>query len=195
MEGRAQIRKRYRQLRDALTAEQVREWSRRINDHLTDHLLFLQAKTVLFYYPLGNEVNLLPAAEQALRLGKRVGFPRTEKETIRFYRVRDLREFEPGRFGVMEPVGRELLQEDERLLLTPGVVFDRRRNRMGYGKGYYDRYVGGQLGDAGKWTTDLRKRLGAKQIGVCYELQIARSVPAEKWDAPMDYLLTEKGIF
>lgn len=179
MEGRAPIRKRYRQLRDALTTDQVQEWSRRINDHLTDHLLFLQAKTVLFYYPLGNEVNLLPAADQALRLGKRVGFPRTEKTGIRFYRVHDLCEFEPGMFGVMEPVGRELLQE-EGLLLTPGVVFDRSRNRMGYGRGYYDRYIG--------------ERSGVIKIGVCYEMQIARSIPTEKWDVPMDFLLTEKGI-
>lgn len=166
--------------RSKLSREQVRERSEQICRKLLALPLFLQAKTVYFYYPLEKEVSLLPAAEAALAMGKQVGFPKTEGTYIRFYRVVSLEDFSQGRFQVMEPPGRELLTEPAPLILTPGLVFDERRNRMGYGKGYYDRY-----------GTEFP---GAVRIGIAYELQMARQVAVDTYDVPMDYVLTEKRL-
>ena len=181
MEQKKPIRQTYRKRRDGLSRKQVQEWSAAMTKLLTASPLFCQAKTILCYYPLGNEANLLIAAQKALNFGKTVGFPKTEGEVIRFYRVRDLDTFREGPFHVMEPVSQELLQEEAPLILVPGVAFDEKKNRMGYGKGYYDRY--------GAYAPN------AVRIGISYEMQLAKHIPAGPYDIPMDYLLTERRLF
>ena len=177
-EQKVQIRSEYKKIRNSLTAGQVKEWSDIIISHLISSELFQQAEEIYFYYPLCNEVNLLPAAARALKLGKRVGFPRTEGEVIRFYQVKDLSDFKEGCFHVMEPVSVRALTAERPLILTPGLVFDDKKNRMGYGKGYYDRY----------FATFPE----AVKVGIAYELQIARSIPVDEYDIAMDYILTER---
>lgn len=181
MEQKKPIRQRFQRKRAGLSMEQVQEWSLAMAKILTESQLFIQARILLCYYPLGKEANLLFAAQKALELGKTVGFPKTEGEVMRFYRVCDMNAFQEGAFHVMEPVSQELLQEEEPLMLVPGVVFDEKKNRMGYGKGYYDRYA--------------LQAPKALRIGISYEMQIADSIPAEGHDIPMDYLLTERRLF
>lgn len=176
-----QLRKFYRQKRDAITEENVKRWSEAISEHIVSTELYQQAKTVYFYYPLGNEVNLLAVARKALDAGKCVGFPKTEGDIIRFYKVESLEDFQEGCFHVMEPVSTELLDVENPLILTPGLIFDKQKNRMGYGKGYYDRY-----------TAILPKAI---KIGVAYEMQLTQEVPVDEYDVPMDYMITEKGMW
>lgn len=195
-----QIRQEFLRKRNQLTAVKVHHLSQKICDHLIRMEIFQQAETVCFYYPLENEANLLTAAEEALRMGKQVAFPRTEGDQIRFYPVGNLSDFREGRFHVMEPIGTEPLDvgafdlQKPLLILVPGVVFDRSRNRMGYGKGFYDRY----LADL---TAMTRVRVsngnGAQiiRIGIAYECQITEMIPTEVTDIPMDYILTENGIW
>lgn len=195
-----QIRQDFLQKRNQLTAVKVQHLSQKICDHLIRMEIFQQAETVCFYYPLGNEVNLLTAAEEALRMGKQVTFPRTEGDQIRFYPVGNLSDFREGRFHVMEPIGTEPLDvgafdlQAPLLILVPGVVFDRNRNRMGYGKGFYDRY----LAELTAMTRGKASNGNGTQIirlGIAYECQITEMIPTEATDIPMDYILTENGIW
>ena len=174
----------------------MQTWSGRICEQLMQWELFLQAKTIFFYYPLGNEVDLLEAADMAIHLGKQVVFPKTEGDRIQFYQVEDLSEFCEGYFHVMEPVSEKLFVEDAEnsadgqpmLVLVPGVAFDRQKCRMGYGGGYYDRYLA-------KLTEGLRA--GSEppvKLGIAYQCQIAEKIPANSTDVPMDYILTEAGM-
>lgn len=179
-EQKAVLREEYRRKRHALTEAQALERSARICRKLLTLPCFLQAETVYFYYPLGKEVSLLPAAEAALDMGKQVGFPKTEGTYIRFYRLKSLQDVTEGRFHVMEPAGSELLTEPAPLILTPGLVFDEKRNRMGYGKGYYDRY-----------GAEFPK---AVRIGIAYELQMAERIAVDDHDLPMDAVLTEERL-
>lgn len=179
-ERKVRMRAEYREKRNLLTEAQVREYSDRICRKLLAFPLFLQAETIYFYYPLGREVSLLPAAEAALAMGKRVGFPKTEGTHIRFYRTASLNAFAEGRFHVKEPVSSELLTDPAPLILTPGLVFDEKRNRMGYGKGYYDRY-GAEFPEA-------------VRIGIAYELQIAKEAAVDAYDVPMEFVVTEERI-
>lgn len=180
-EIKKQIRKEYKQKRNSLTAEQVRAWSDCICNRLTESDLFHQANEIFFYYPLGNEANLLKAAQIALELGKAIAFPRTEGDVMHFYQVTDLNEFKVGSFQVMEPVSDRVLITKKPLILTPGLVFDKKKNRMGYGKGYYDRFIA--------------EYPNAVTIGIAYEMQLAKKIVAEVHDIPMNYILTEKRMW
>ena len=195
MEDKKQIRAGRRKERDSLLDGQARAWSDAVNEHLAGWELFQKARSICFYYPLGKEVDLLSAAGLALALGKEVYFPRTERLRMEFYQVTDLEHFKEGNFHVMEPEGGRRLevfrvQESERdgerppkglLILVPGVAFDRQKQRLGYGKGYYDRYL-----------SDIPE---AVKAGIAYECQIAERLPAEEQDIPMDYVITEAGIW
>lgn len=176
-----EIRKKYKEKRNALTDEQVQEWSERICQHLKNMELFQQAEIIFFYYPLGNEVDLLSVAQTALEMGKVVGFPKTEGDVIRFYLVKSLADFTTGCFQVKEPMSQQCFSKQDVkgkkfLILTPGVAFDEKKNRMGYGRGYYDKYVA-EFPEAVK-------------IGVAYEMQIDKELPVEECDIPMEYLVT-----
>ena len=180
-EAKNQIRSEYRNKRNSLEADRVKLLSGEICKRLIETELFKQAEDIYFYYPLGNEVNLLEAAREALKQGKRIGFPKTEGNDVLFYQVENLEDFTPGSFHVMEPVSDKLLTAKKPLILTPGLVFDKQKNRMGYGKGYYDRYA-----------ASVPK---AVKIGIAYEIQIAHNIPVDCYDVPMDYVLTELRIW
>ena len=168
-----------RQRRDALSGMEVSQWSDKICRILEEQPCFMEPENICFYYPLGNEVNLLPLAERALQSGKRVSFPRVSGDDMEFYQVSDLQEFAEGAFHVMEPTSRDVMGGDA-LVFVPGLLFDGRGGRMGYGKGYYDRY--------------FSRHMGCRKIGVCYEMQFIRQVPCNRYDVLMDDVVTEQGI-
>ncbi len=200
MKNKNSFRQEFLQKRNQLTAVKVQNMSQKICDHLIRMDFFQQAETVCFYYPLGNEASLLTVAGEALRMGKQVAFPRTEGDQIRFYPVDHLSDFREGRFHVMEPTGSKPLDvaalhaQAPLLILVPGVVFDRSRNRMGYGKGFYDRYLADLTAmTRGKVANDNGSQVIT--IGIAYECQITEMIPTEATDIPMDYILTENGIW
>ena len=176
-----ELRSRMLSWRNRLSREQVMDASARICSKLERYLA--GEKTVLCYAPLGREVDLMPLCERLLALGVRLYFPRTSGEQMEFFRVRDLgKEFREGAFHVMEPVGNEIYRASEQPVtaLVPGIVFDRRGNRMGFGRGYYDRYL------------SAHPKITA--VGICYEGQLCERLQPKPWDVPMDVIVTEYGI-
>lgn len=185
MERKQQIRAELKEKRASLSRERRKEYSRRICDNLRAFIKTEKPKAIYFYYPLGSEVNLLPLAEELLSEGfstegRMIAFPRTCGETMDFYPVTSLSDFAEGSFHIMEPVGEAPLTEKEPLVLVPGLGFDRKGNRMGYGKGFYDRY--------------FARFPSCRKIGASFETQIIEEIPAEPHDIFMDFIVTEKGI-
>lgn len=181
-----QVRTTYKKKRNRIMPIQVKEWSEAVCTQLMHTDIWRQAEIICFYYPLGNEVNLLPAAQRALEMGKVVIFPKTEGDVIRFYQVETLKDFQEGCFHVMEPVSQQCFSKEDylgrkTLILVPGVVFDEKKNRMGYGRGYYDRY--------------MMEHTEAVKVGIAFEMQVADEIPVEKFDISMDYMVTEKRIW
>lgn len=170
-----------KQKRDALSQAEISSLSGKICETLGSHRCFLNAETVYFYYPLGSEADLLSLAEQALSLGKRAAFPRVCGDDMDFYQIYALTEFKKGAFGVMEPTGTKRIEEVDPLVLVPGLVFDEQGGRMGYGKGYYDRY--------------FAKYPQCRKIGICYEVQIIPKAPCGKEDIFMDMIVTEQRFY
>ncbi|MCQ2505683.1 MAG: 5-formyltetrahydrofolate cyclo-ligase [Lachnospiraceae bacterium] len=141
---------------------------------------FKEKEHFLCYYPLKDEINLIPLYEKMLENGKKLYFPKTFGTDMEFYKVFSLEEFERGSFNVMEPV----ICDEERIFtgleavgIIPGAVFDTELNRIGYGKGYYDRYLG--------------KKPQIVKIAACYKFQLVNKIEAKPWDVKMDFLVTD----
>lgn len=181
MMEKKEIRKQYKILRNKMSEMEVKEKSDRICQNIISSNLFQQAERILAYAPLGNEVDIRPVIEEGWRQQKRIVFPKVFGDTMRYFEISSFSQLKEGTFHVMEPVETNLVDWEEALVFVPGVAFDRQGNRMGYGKGYYDRFFEGK--------TDCVK------VGVAYELQVADQLPTEENDLPVEYLVTEKGVW
>jgi len=153
-----------------------------IMDSLLRLIEFREAKCVLLYASKGSEVHTDGIIRSALSLGKRVVLPVTKKEEKKLvlYEIHSMEELAPGAFGIMEPQeneARRVEPEDIDLAVVPGVSFDKRGHRIGYGMGYYDA---------------LLPKIGGKKIGIAYGFQIVERVPEDPHDIAVDMIVTEE---
>jgi len=160
--------------------EQRRADSKALCARLAEQPFFQSAKAVLFFAPLPNEADIWPLLEQALAMDKVVALPcfDADRQVYRSRRIKNLRvEIVSGRFGIREPVAAcvEIPLADLDLVLVPGVAFDLAGNRLGRGKGFYDR---------------LLQDFEGTKCGIALEEQVVERVPAEKNDVRMDLILT-----
>ncbi len=147
--------------------------SGRLRRHLADVDSWRAARVVYGFAPRESEPDWLGPA---FPLDKVFAFPRTEGAAMSFYAARDLA---PGRFGIREPVGSELPPPPD-LILVPGLAFDRSGNRLGWGGGFYDRWLG--------------THPGVPRLGIGFSCQIVADLPGEPHDLRVDGVLTEAGI-
>ena len=147
---------------------------------------FRYAEYVLLYAATDNEIDVSRIAEYAWEQGKKVAFPRcdTMTHTMKYHIVESLDELAPDSYGIREPSPDlpVFMPEDSTgsaVCFVPGLVYDRSGYRLGYGKGFYDRYLSAFSGC---------------KIGVVYSDYIIPSVPRGRYDVTVDILLTEKGI-
>lgn len=183
MERKLDIRNRILRERRALSQEQVEDLSDSVCAHILHNEMFYQAEAIYGYMPIQNEADIRLVLKKALQMGKKVALPRVEGDSMEFYEIQSLEDVEPGSFKVMEPKKDCPLFVESGLMLVPLVVFDNAGNRIGYGKGFYDRYINSHK-DAGNGPKIL--------LGVGYEMQRVDKIPADNFDYPMDYLVTEK---
>ena len=172
---KASMRAIVEQRRRLLTKEEVEADSARIIAQLEQMSVFRDAKTVLLYYPIHNEVDLRPLltkyADQKTLL-----LPVTHRHSmeVRPYDGEDM--MRKGHLGVPEPQT-DTFKGHIDLILVPGVVFDRHRNRIGRGGGYYDKF--------------LSDHLSSTTIGVCYDFQLKKhTIPHQLSDHKVDRLIT-----
>jgi len=180
------LRERVRAARDATDPERRREWSARICQHLLLACDVLGPATVLSYAGFGSEIDTLPFNRALLQRGLSLTLPRVEHPAggLVLYRVRDLAtDLVPGVWGIPEPDPHrcDVLSPFEiDWMLLPGLAFDRRGGRLGYGGGYYDRLL-----------PQLPAR--SKRIAAAFQCQIVDAVPRGPHDVLMDRLITETG--
>ena len=176
--SKQEIRDQLLSLRESLPEEERAGMSRLIRDALVKTPAFLKAETVFLYYPIRGEVDCRDLFYECARNNKRVAYPRTEEEGLRFLYVTDPEQLLPGRFSVPEPVVGETADDDEEaLLILPGLAFSSEGYRLGYGAGYFDRY--------------LSRHTLHPTIGLCYDFQLIDSLPVCAHDARADLILTE----
>ena len=173
-----------REARRAITPEAKADRDEKIAKHAIALTAFLKADVILGFYPLRGEPDILPILRQALSLGKRLALPRchTESSTMTFHLVSSLEDTESGSFGIREPSADKPILTDfsTSLCFVPALCFDRRGQRVGYGKGYYDRFLANYNGDC---------------VGIVYEELLFDRLPCETTDMAIPMIITEGGIF
>ncbi|MBX6422776.1 5-formyltetrahydrofolate cyclo-ligase [Thermosulfurimonas sp. F29] len=183
MELKKQLRKEMLQKRSELSPEERENLSLSICHRFLKTELFERSRTILFFASFGTEVNLFPALGAALLQGKRVGLPRTviSRRTLFFHQIFTLGELVPGPYGILEPPPENpLISPDEvDLVLVPGLAFDRSGYRLGYGGGFYDRFL---------------REIRAIKVAPAFSFQVVKNLPHEKHDLPVDFIITEREI-
>ena len=141
------------------------------------------AEALFVFYPLKDEVNLLPVAEYGFREGKKVGFPLCEDKNgnMSFRLVNSLSELKEGSFGIKEPdENTSELPPKKAVIFLPALAIDKEGYRLGYGKGYYDRYLA-------KYAY-----LKPYTVGVIYKELIFDKLPRGEYDIPCDAVVCEE---
>ena len=158
----------------ALTESEVKRQSEAAMKILLQQVEFRRPSMVALFAPLADEIQLLPLVE---KLSCRVVLPRVEGDDMEFYDY-DSRAMQIGSFGIVEPQGVEPVEAEQiDLMVVPGVAFTAAGDRLGRGKGYYDRYLS-------------REGFRAFCVGVCYEHQVVESLPVEPHDKAMDEVVS-----
>jgi len=173
------IRKRILNQRDALSALEIASLSQEVAGQFLSSAAYAAASTLALYCSIRSEVATSAIFAAALQAGKRVLFPRTVGSTLEFVTVETLEALVASRFGICEPRSGEavpLVKID--LVVLPGVAFDEKGIRLGYGLGCYDR----ALAEVERPTL----------VGLAYDFQVVASLPREKHDIPVDFVVTER---
>lgn len=186
IEKRRILRREVLRARDQLTPQNRAELSRAIQQNLWQLDTFHAAQTVFCYVAYRSEVETLPILNQCLVLGKQVAVPLTiPGEKLQAYLIKDtVFDLRPGYCQIPEPDPDRLTRLAPNLIdvvLLPGSVFDRQGGRLGYGGGYYDKFLGNLAPQA-------------VRIGLAFELQVVGQVPLFSHDQLLDYLVTEQGV-
>lgn len=181
METKKDIRKHVLKLRSQLKQKEWEEKSRKIQDKVVTHPFFLCAETIYCYIDYRNEVATRSIIQKAWELHKKVAVPKVEGNELIFYYISSLSNLEIGYKGILEPCTNQNADDKDALIIVPGVAFDLNRNRIGYGKGFYDRY--------------MAKHPGFKTIGIAFSCQIISQIEAEQFDCKPDVLITEEDVY
>ena len=172
------LRKKVYALRKNTSDRQIREDSSRITARILENEEYRNADALFAYVDYRHEVMTRPLIVQAWKDGKRVAVPRVTGDEMHFYYLESFDQLEPGCMGIPEPAGcRSADEDDHALVIVPGVAFDEKRHRIGYGGGYYDKY--------------LSRHPDHPTMAAAFEFQIFDEVPAEDTDILPDQIVTE----
>ena len=171
--------------RNSISQSEWLLWSRLIQAQALRLPFYLASRSVALYSPVQNEVSTDALFAHAIAGGRKVFYPKLESgRCLALIQIDSVADLRPGRFGILEPKGVGILSETDRMgliVFVPGVAFDTRGQRLGRGKGWYDR---------------LLRQLGGNTVfvGLGYEFQIVEEVPTESWDEKVHYVVTEERV-
>ena len=173
---KAELRQKIRQQKREMTAQQIESAGKRLGELFLSSELYRRAETVYGYLPYNQEVRTVPMLEQAIRDGKRVAVPKVYGEEMKFIYITDFSQVEKGYTGIPEPIADEPVADDPHaLVLMPGLAFTKTGDRMGYGGGFYDKF--------------LSREPQHPTVALCYGFQIVEKLPTEEHDVPVDLVL------
>ena len=173
---KAALRKYLLEKRDATSAELRNISSEMIHQNLKQISSFTNSQNIACYFPIGSEVNTHYIMLDILKHGKNLLLPRIIDENIEFYIIPNLEKLEKGSFEIMEPKDSCDRAKKIDCVLIPTVGVSKSGVRLGYGKGYYDRFLVSSY---------------AMRISLTYSKQIVKSIPIDSHDIKMDWIITE----
>ena len=159
-----------------LTSEEVCAKSNKVCNKIINMPEYKASKVVYLYYPVNNELDTTAIMEDCMKSGKVMAFPKVEDGEINFYIASDLDDFKPGKYNIPEPKGSELAPEPD-IIIVPGVAFSNDGMRVGYGGGFYDRFL---------------SNTSVHSIGACYSMQLLKYVPTMSHDQRLDEVVYDE---
>ena len=170
------LRKEIREKKRAMTPEQIEKASHALAQQFFATSYYREAKTLYGYLPYNQEVRTEPILLQALKDGKKVAVPKVYGDTMHFIYLEDMNGIEKGYAGIPEPVADEPVAADETaLVLMPGLAFDKEGHRIGYGGGFYDKFLSAEPTHP--------------TVALCYDFQMLPNLETEEFDVPVDLVL------
>ena len=180
-EEKKQLRATYKALRAKITGERKTAFDDAICERIISLSSFRFADTVLIYAPIGSEINVDKIALRSLELGKRVAYPvcNTDVREMTFKYISSLDELISGAYSIPEPSvdSERYSNANHPLCIVPALAFDTHGFRLGYGGGYYDKFL---------------KKFSGVVLGVSYESLIADTLPRGIYDVPVNIIITEE---
>ena len=171
-----ELRRAIRERKRAMTEEEIVSRSAKLGALFTQSDAYKNAKTIYGYLPYNQEVRTVPMLEQALRDGKRVAVPKVYGDEMKFLYLDDLTKVSTGYAGIPEPIADGPVADDETaLVLMPGLAFDPQGHRIGYGGGFYDKFLAAEPNHP--------------TLALCYEFQLLPELDPEEHDIPVDTVL------
>ena len=173
---KAALRRAIREKKRAMTEEEIASRSARLGELFAQTKAYRDAKTIYGYMPYNQEVRTVPMLERALQEGKRVAVPKVYGDTMKFIYLEDMSQVAKSDMGIPEPVADGPVAEDKTaLVLMPGLAFDKEGRRIGYGGGFYDKF--------------LSSEPNHPTVALCYEFQMFTTLDTEEFDIPVDLVL------
>ena len=182
MQIKSELRKKAREKRKQVSDREISD--ERIAEKLFSLDEYKAAKTVLIYVSLDDEIKTDSIIKEALKAEKLVAVPFCFDcaGNMGFYLIKSLDELEAGSFGVLEPnikTCERLENFSDSIIIVPGMTFDKSGFRLGYGKGYYDRFL---------------SAYNQISIGLCYDEMLVSSLPRDEFDKNVDIIITQSEI-
>lgn len=186
---KAEVRARALALRDEIPAQERVRRSEKIVKNLTDQTCYRETQALLTYVSFRSEVDTIFLIERAFSDGKAVFVPRVAGRNMDFFRIKVLSDLEEGYHGILEPQNHITEVYDpiagKALMCMPGAAFDRAHHRIGYGGGYYDRYLSGLSDQARDMICTA---------ALAYDCQILQEIPWDSHDICPRLIVTETEI-
>lgn len=171
-----ELRRTIRERKRAMTEEEIVQRSEKLGKLFVQSEAYKNAKTIYGYLPYNQEVRTVPMLEQALKDGKRVAVPKVYGDEMKFLYLEDLSLVEKGYAGIPEPIADgPVADDDTALVLMPGLAFDPAGHRIGYGGGFYDKFLAAEPNHP--------------TLALCYEFQMLPELHTEEHDIPVDTVL------
>lgn len=176
------LRREARARRDGLSPGERARMSGEVARNVLALPAVVDATTVMAFSSFGSEVDTAPIIERLERDGRRVALPRVEGLNIVAVAYRPGDQVKPSSFGAPEPAAGEKVAPGQiDVVIVPGLAFDRAGHRVGYGRGFYDRFL-------------ATLRPDALTVGICFFVQLVDEVPHGRGDRPVDLVVTEHGL-
>ncbi len=183
---KAALRKEHMNNRILMTKEKKSGSDSNIFKRIISLDCFIKSEVILTYISTELEVDTKKIIEYSIKVGKKVAVPVSSAKnlTLNFYFINSVNRLKIGNFSILEPDAKtsefcDVGRLQKFLCVVPGMVFDLNGHRIGYGKGYYDRFL---------------KKYSCQTVGLCYEFDLLKSIPKGQNDVPVDLILTEKQI-
>ena len=174
---KSSLRKVLLERRDTTSYDFIKLASQKIHNRLKQIEIFRSAKKIACYYPIGSEVLTQDIMQEILGDGKELFLPKVDGDNLSFRKIGGLKDLEKGAFGIMEPKDNCPEGKEFDIVLVPAVAMTKKGIRLGYGHGYYDRFL---------------SELNVKTISLTYSKQIVKSIPYSEKDVKIDWVVTEE---